>query len=115
MPFECIGCALGHLANARTLYDEARKFYGAGDRKLGDLHLLRFFGEIRQAEEQSPFPELRARIREVRKEVEAAVAGGLPLPDLSSRMEELGVEALGLLREHPELCPTCRRPEVVHE
>jgi uncharacterized NAD(P)/FAD-binding protein YdhS len=116
MALICIGCSFGHLSNALTLYGEAMKFERTGDLKMRDLHLTRFMGEIRQAEEQNPFDEQRKQIRELRKRVESAVASNQPLPDIVDELGRKGVEILESLRAHPELCPTCKlsAPEVEH-
>jgi hypothetical protein len=87
--------------------EEVVKFQRSGDAELADKHLVKALGEIRQAEEQHPDPEGRDRIRMIRKEIEAAIAAGRPAPDVSAKLEEEALAAIRLLRERPDLCPTC--------
>jgi uncharacterized membrane protein YccC len=119
MAITCLGCSLGHITNAATLYGEALKFERLGDAKMRDLHLAKALGEVRQAEEQHPFEETRQQIRGIRKRIEAAVAANLRLPDLTAELNSKAAEILQQLREHPELCPTCQRvmaeDEIDHE
>lgn len=108
-PLKCQGCALGHLTNARTLYGEVLKFDRLGNRDLRDRHLIAFLGEIRQAEEQAVVGG--EKIREIRKQVESAIAFGRELPDITADLETIGLEMLRALEGNPTLCPTCVRPE----
>lgn len=107
MAIECIGCSLGHLSNARILLEEARKFERS-DHELSDKHLVKALGEIRQGEEQHPDPKQREQVREIRKRIEASIAQKLPIPDVSGELEHKALRALNILRERPELCPTCK-------
>ena len=108
IPFLCSGCELGHVADALILIQEARKFERESDRKMADRHLLAAMGSLKEAEAQAPTDEHKARIREVRKLMEGAIASGQPIPDVAPELEQVGLETLDLLRKHPELCPTCR-------
>ncbi len=111
----CVGCSAGHASDALILYGEAVKFERARDHKMRDLHLAKFFGQIREAEEQNPFPETREQIRGIRKTVESTVASNSPLPDIADKLTAKAAEIIGQLREHPELCRSCSLPKTVPE
>jgi len=117
MAVKCLGCVIKHLANASILLQEVLKFHSAGKSDMVDKHLFTALGELGQAESQIPSEmpaELTNQIREIRKRVE--VAGILrdfrAMPELIRQIEDKGPKLLHFLRKMPELCPTCKMPEI---
>lgn len=113
MVFKCIGCSAKHLASARTLLEEAKGYESRGERKLADEHLFSAIGELMQGQEQAVFKEHADQIRDIRKRIEANIAAGEGIPDVSAELTRKGIEEYDILRKaSPEvveqLCPTCK-------
>lgn len=109
-PYQCLGCAVGHAADARTLLAEAMKFYGRGEAEKADAHVVMALGHLAEAEYQSAkWPDVSRAVGKVRKRVEAKFMSGKPPghEDLDE-LVAIAVKAAKIVRESPESCPTCR-------
>jgi len=107
--YSCLGCVLKHLMTARTLISESLSFHSRGKMGMADEHLMMALGELREAEKHSgKWPEISGKIAEVRKQLESGmIYGEMPSSDVMGKLMEIGAKALKMLRERPELCPTC--------